>query len=102
MRQHFSFFEHWITDYVGHRGTLAEARALLEEFDAVLGGLLAAWDDNGLIIITSDHGNLEVLSHCHHTRNAVPTVVIGRERTAFADGIANLSQTAAAVLRLLA
>lgn len=83
-RYHFSFFEHWMTDYVGHRGTLAEGRALLERFDTVLGGLLEAWDDDGgLLLITSDHGNLEDLSHSHHTRNPVPTIVVGRERGIF-------------------
>ncbi|MGH2524945.1 MAG: hypothetical protein ACRDH2_20750, partial [Anaerolineales bacterium] len=67
-RQPFSFFEHWPTDYAGHRSDLAGARALLERFDVVLGGLLEAWDDEaGLIVITSDHGNLEDLTHKHHT-----------------------------------
>lgn len=89
---HFAFFEHWITDYVGHRGALAEGCALLESFDAMLGGLLAAWDDEaGLIVITSDHGNLEDLSHRHHTRNPVPTLVVGAARHAFADGLADLT-----------
>ncbi|MGQ0600594.1 MAG: hypothetical protein ACT4QE_02730, partial [Anaerolineales bacterium] len=102
MRHHFSFFEHWITDYVGHRGTLAEGRALLEKFDAVLGGLLEAWDDDsGLMIITSDHGNLEDLSHRHHTINHVPTIVIGRERHAFANGLASLAGLAPKVLQAL-
>jgi hypothetical protein len=97
-RHHFSFFEHWITDYIGHRGTLAEGRALLEKFDAVLGGLLEAWDDDGgLIVITSDHGNLEDLSHRHHTRNAVPTIVVGAGRRAFADGVTSLAGFASKV-----
>jgi 2,3-bisphosphoglycerate-independent phosphoglycerate mutase len=64
----FAFFEHWLTDYVGHRGDLAEGCRVLERFDAVLGGLLNVWDEEaGLIVITSDHGNLEDLSHRHHT-----------------------------------
>ncbi len=102
-RYQFAFFEHWLTDYAGHRGELADAAALLETFDAVLGGLLAAWDDAaGLIVITSDHGNLEDLSHSHHTRNPVPTIIVGRERAAFADGLRDLTGFAPAVLRLLA
>ncbi len=55
-----SFFEYWPSDYVGHHQDWAAAQTLLAELDAVLGGLLAAWpDDAGLILITSDHGNLE-------------------------------------------
>ncbi|HJW89898.1 MAG TPA: hypothetical protein VJ436_04575, partial [Anaerolineales bacterium] len=59
----FSFFEYWLSDYVGHSQDLQAARNLLETFDQVLAGLAANWDDNrGLILLTSDHGNLEDLS----------------------------------------
>ncbi len=99
----FSFFEHWPTDLVGHRGTLAEARQVIERFDAVLGGLLEVWDDEaGLIVITSDHGNLEDLSHKHHTRNQVPTFVIGTARHAFAAGLSDLTHFTPAILRTVA
>ncbi len=99
----FSFFEYWLPDYAGHRGTLAEARGLLEQLDAMLGGLLEAWDDEaGLIVITSDHGNLEDLSHRHHTLNRVPTLVIGAARAAFARGLSDLTHLAPACLRFLA
>jgi hypothetical protein len=98
----FAFFEYWLTDYVGHRGTLDEARALLATFDAVLGGLLAAWDDaHGLIVITSDHGNLEDLGHRHHTLHRVPTLVIGADRAAFAEGVSDLTHLAPAIERYL-
>ena len=98
----FSFFEHWPTDYAGHRGTLAEARIILERFDAVLGGLLEAWNDAaGLVVITSDHGNLEDLSHKHHTLNRVPTFVIGNTRVAFADCLTDLTHFAPAILKAL-
>ncbi len=98
----FSFFEYWLPDYVGHRGTLAEARHLLAQFDEMLGGLLAAWDDAaGLVVMTSDHGNLEDLSHRHHTRNPVPTLVIGAARAAFAQGLTDLTHLAPACLRFL-
>jgi len=95
----FSFFEHWLTDFAGHRAALPEARNLLEAFDGVLGGLLEAWDDDtGLIVITSDHGNLEDLSHSHHTRNPVPTFIIGRERHTFAEGLSDLTHFTPAIL----
>jgi hypothetical protein len=98
----FAFFEYWLTDYVGHRGSLDEARQLLARFDAVLGGLLAAWDDAaGLIVITSDHGNLEALDHRHHTLNRVPTLVVGAARRAFVDGLSDLTHLAPAVERYL-
>jgi len=73
-----AFFEYWLSDYAGHGQDMAAACALLETFDQVLGGLLGAWDDNqGLVLITSDHGNLEDLSTRRHTANPVPALVIG-------------------------
>jgi 2,3-bisphosphoglycerate-independent phosphoglycerate mutase len=98
----FSFFEYWLSDHVGHRGTLAEARQMLEGLDAMLGGLLEAWDDQaGLIVITSDHGNVEDLSHRHHTLNQVPTLVIGAARAALAPGLSDLTHFAPAIVNYL-
>jgi hypothetical protein len=107
----FTFFEHWVTDLVGHRGTVEEGVRVLERFDTMLGGLLANWDDDeGLIIITSDHGNLEDFSHRHHTLNRVPTLVIGRNRRAISGGAPavdggpdgfNLTRFAPAIARYL-
>jgi bisphosphoglycerate-independent phosphoglycerate mutase (AlkP superfamily) len=54
------------------------AQTLLEVFDQVLAGLLANWkDEDGLILITSDHGNMEDLSTRRHTANPVPGLIIG-------------------------
>ncbi len=101
-RQDFSFFDHWLTDYVGHRGDLHQAVALLERLDAVLAGLLEAWDDSqGLIVITSDHGNIEDLSQRGHTRNPVPTLVIGAARLAFTRDLTDLTGFAPAILSVL-
>ena len=98
----FSFFEHWPTDQIGHRGGLAEAVAHLELIDAVLGGLLAGWDDaRGLLILTSDHGNLEEKGHRQHTRNAVPTMLVGRDHAAHAASIHDLTDIAPVVRRAL-
>ena len=73
-----TFFEYWLSDYAGHGQDMAAALTLLATFDEVLGGLLAAWDDEaGLILITSDHGNLEDLGIRGHTTNPVPSLMIG-------------------------
>ncbi len=53
---------------------------------------LETWDDSeGLIIITSDHGNMEDMSHTKHTENDVPTVIIGNGKEEFAMGIKTLA-----------
>ncbi|MFW5691620.1 MAG: hypothetical protein ACOCXZ_03875 [Chloroflexota bacterium] len=97
----FSFFSHWITDVVGHRGSLEQAVELLTTFDAVMAGVLGEWDpDEGLVIITSDHGNIEDLSHGKHTENDVPGVVIGSQHDAFA-GAQTLADLAPRIAGLL-
>jgi 2,3-bisphosphoglycerate-independent phosphoglycerate mutase len=100
----FAFFEYWLSDYVGHSQDLIAARSLLETFDQVLGGLLAAWNDQeGLVLITSDHGNLEDLSTRRHTPNPVPALVIGAQahRQSFTAALRDLTDIAPAILQAL-
>jgi hypothetical protein len=73
-----AWFDFWPSDVAGHRGEMAPARALLEHLDGVLGGLFRAWDGSpDLVLLTSDHGNLEDLAERGHTRNPVPALLIG-------------------------
>jgi 2,3-bisphosphoglycerate-independent phosphoglycerate mutase len=100
----FSFFEYWLSDYAGHHQDMAAACDLLETFDQVLAGLLATWDDSeGLVLITSDHGNMEDLSTRRHTLNRVPALIIGSPelRRAFAGSLQDLTGVTPAILRLL-
>ena len=97
-----AFFEFWPSDYAGHHQDWDGAMRLLENFDRVLGGLLQAWDDeNGLILITSDHGNLEDLGTRHHTSNSVPGLVIGAKalREQFCRGLIDLVGVTPAILQ---
>jgi hypothetical protein len=99
---HFSFFEHWPSDRAGHRGPLADAVKHLELIDEAIGGLLAAWDDEqGLLIITSDHGNIEDKSQRQHTTNPVPTILVGQGHAAFAQQITDLTDIARVTRRYL-
>ena len=71
--------EQWATDMVGHRQDREGALTLLAHLDRFLRGLLDHLDlSRHTVLITSDHGNLEDLSTRRHTRNPVPTIVIGR------------------------
>jgi len=99
-----SFFEYWPSDYAGHGQDMAQACTLLETFDSVLGGLLDAWqDEDGLVLITSDHGNLEDLSTRRHTINLIPALLVGAPelRNAFAIDLHDLTGITPAILRLL-
>jgi 2,3-bisphosphoglycerate-independent phosphoglycerate mutase len=88
----FAFHSHWMTDYVGHRGPFERGVELLEILDGVIAGVLAMWhDDEGLVILTSDHGNLEHIGDRKHTENDVPTLIIGAGKEVFADGLTQLT-----------
>ena len=74
----------------------------LETIDAFLGGLLDGWDDRqGLLIITSDHGNIEEKSHRQHTRNPVPSIFVGDGHASVATSVRTLSDLANVVRRAL-
>lgn len=99
----FSFFEYWASDYAGHKQDMNSAVRQLEIFDGVLKGLLAHWDmDNDLILLTSDHGNMEDLSTRKHTAAHVPLLLFGNKKTrdAFADA-SNLTGIEPAISKLL-
>ena len=99
-----SWFDYWLSDYAGHRGTFEEAITLLETLDDVLGGLIEIWDlENDLIILTSDHGNLENLNVRGHTTNPVPALLIGSLplRRTFAAGASDLTDFFPGVLNVL-
>lgn len=100
----FAFFEYWASDYAGHKQNMDAACALLASFDGVLGGLLDAWDDaQGLILLTSDHGNLEDLSTRRHTEARVPCLVVGARsaRAQFVEGLYDLTDIAPAIRKAL-
>ncbi len=77
----FSFFEYWASDYAGHKQDMDWAIRQLETIDGVLKGLLSKWDlENGVILLTSDHGNMEDLSTRKHTAAHVPLMLFGDKR----------------------
>jgi 2,3-bisphosphoglycerate-independent phosphoglycerate mutase len=71
-----TLFAHYDTDHVGHRGSLADGVRALERVDAFLGALLAELEADTLVLVASDHGNLEELTS-GHTRNPVPVLATG-------------------------
>lgn len=98
----FAFHSHWMTDMVGHRGPFERGVELLELFDGVMAGVLEAWyDDEGLVIVTSDHGNMEDIGNRNHTENDIPTLVIGNPKGEFADGFKDLTDYVPRMAKLL-
>lgn len=95
-----TLFAHYTPDYVGHRGTWDEAVAALERVDAFLAGLLDALPADTLLIVASDHGNIEDTAR-EHTRNPALGLVAGPGHEAVADGLTGLGDVPAAILGAL-
>jgi len=100
----FSLFEYWATDYAGHKQDMDSAVRQLERFDDVLKGLLglSGWKPD-LLLITSDHGNMEDLSTRRHTAADVPLLLFGDKslRQQFQKDICDLTGIAPAISRIL-
>lgn len=94
----FALFEYWASDYAGHKQEMDNAIHLMETFDKVIDGLVEDWND-GLILVTSDHGNMEDLSTRRHTDAHVPALVIGNKsaRDEFTRDMKDLTDIAAAI-----
>ena len=102
MKYDFSLFEYWASDYAGHKQQMETAIELMEMFDGVLGGLLDEMNNNELLVlITSDHGNMEDLSTRKHTSANVPAIVIGNKtvREEFTRDLKDLTDIAPAIWR---
>ena len=75
----FILYEYFLTDRAGHCQDMERAFGEIEKLERFLSALLVDLNcDESLIILTSDHGNIEDLSVKTHTRNRVPTFLWGR------------------------
>ena len=108
-RHAFTLFEYFRTDQAGHARDLPRARGELARLEAFLAGLLAellptaatAGGDaapGALVILTSDHGNLEDLSIRSHTRNPVPLRGWGAGAATLLAAVPDLAAVASAIL----
>ncbi|MBS0193879.1 MAG: 2,3-bisphosphoglycerate-independent phosphoglycerate mutase [Proteobacteria bacterium] len=94
-------------DMVGHTGMLDAAIRAAEAVDVALGAIRAALEEvGGEMIVTADHGNLEMMRdpvtgqpHTAHTVGPVPCVYLGR-RASLRDG-GSLRDLAPSLLMLM-
>jgi 2,3-bisphosphoglycerate-independent phosphoglycerate mutase len=101
IRHDFTVFEYWLTDHAGHAQQMSNAIEVLERFDKFLSGFLELFNpSNTLLIISSDHGNIEDLSTKSHTRNRVPCVLAGKYRHKLVRRIRTLTHITPAIMSL--
>lgn len=97
----FTFFEYFMTDIIGHKQDRRKAEEVIQILDEFLGTLDRIIDySETLLIITSDHGNIEDLTVKTHTYHKVPTMVHGKNAEAFAQGIRSLTDIAPGIMKL--
>jgi hypothetical protein len=94
-----AIFETFLTDKAGHSQDMRWARHEIVRVDRFLQGLLEAVDPREqLVVVTSDHGNLEDLSTRSHTRAPVPLMAFGAEANHFVAGARSLLDVAPRLL----
>ena len=98
MQHAFTLFEYYLTDKAGHNRTDRSAAAILHALDRFFTSLIASMDlEKQLLLVTSDHGNLEDLSTKSHTRNPVPFLAYGAGAHAFRE-VDSLSDVTPAIV----
>jgi len=95
-----TLFAHYATDTAGHAGDMARAVSALERVDGFLEGLVAALAEDTLVIIASDHGNIEDID-AGHTRNPALGVVIGPAARVLAARMSAITDVAPTLLNAL-
>lgn len=96
-------------DMVGHTGNLEATIKAIETIDNAVGKVVKEIQkQNGVLIITADHGNAEQMidnktgePHTAHTTNPVPLILIGKENIELKQGkLADIAPTMLDIMEL--
>ncbi len=97
----FTLFEYFLTDIAGHSQNRERAEGVLRSLDACLTRLVAERPEDTLLMITSDHGNIEDLETRGHTFNQVPLIALGPRAEELGAGATSLIDVMPNLLRLV-
>jgi 2,3-bisphosphoglycerate-independent phosphoglycerate mutase len=98
----FILYEYFLTDVVGHKMKMNEALEQVKKIDDLIEALIKKLDlDKCLLVVTSDHGNLEDLRNKFHTANKVPTMVWGKDAPSFSQEVSSLEDITPAIINYL-
>lgn len=93
-------------DMVGHTGVFEAAKKAVEVVDECVGKVVeAVAETKGTLIVTSDHGNAEMMvdkeggAHTAHTTNPVPLIIVSDKKYLLRKGI--LADVAPTILDIL-
>ncbi len=95
-----TFFAHYATDTAGHERKMGPAVAALERVDRFLGGLLSELEGETILVLGSDHGNIEDVTK-GHTRNPVLGIVAGPGAEELVAGVATVTDVPGLIFRAM-
>jgi 2,3-bisphosphoglycerate-independent phosphoglycerate mutase len=72
-----TLFEYFMTDLTAHRGGAQDQENALRDLDRFLAALQSFPSERNLLVLISDHGNIEDSRVRTHTRNPVPLIAFG-------------------------
>jgi 2,3-bisphosphoglycerate-independent phosphoglycerate mutase len=99
-QHHFTLFEHFLTDHLGHgrnKETLEDRLSVLDRF---LYYMFENLPEDFTLLVCSDHGNLENISIKTHTLNPALTISAGKHAEKLKNRITNLTHIKDAILEL--
>jgi 2,3-bisphosphoglycerate-independent phosphoglycerate mutase len=100
-KHRLTFFAHYATDLAGHRGKMRGGVEALERVDAFLAGVTENLSSDTLLVLASDHGNLEDITQ-GHTLNPVLGLLSGPKAVEKRTGLERITQISTLILDTLA
>lgn len=98
----FCLYEYFKTDHAGHAQNKEQAQIEIQKLEAFLLTLINQMNFNStLLVVTSDHGNIEDLSVKTHTTNRVPALIWGKHADSYSSGLHDLTDIVPLILAAL-
>lgn len=98
----FTLYEFFLTDLAGHSCDYDHACETLNTLDQFLDAVVKLSRTAGLLLIlTSDHGNIEDMGTRGHTRNPVPLIAVGPAADEFKANMSSLVDITPRITRLM-
>jgi 2,3-bisphosphoglycerate-independent phosphoglycerate mutase len=97
-----TYFEFWYTDVAGHRQDRALSLRILAMLDEFIAGILDRLNlERTLLLVISDHGNMEDWTTPKHTLNPALGLLVGAGHAQFAQRLHSLADVTPALLMAL-
>jgi 2,3-bisphosphoglycerate-independent phosphoglycerate mutase len=98
----FCLYEYFLTDRIGHFADLQLGITEVEKIETFLMAVLEHTDlQSTVVLVCSDHGNMEDMSVVEHTINPVPTIIWGDVPHELTDSIHSLTDITPFILQCL-